>query len=337
MRLPASCRLLGCATGLLLCCAQPPPQAARDAATPPPEVTAPKAAAPLDDVAHGEYLATVCGCLECHTPRLPPDYAKLDMAKAMSGGTPFQGPWGLVHSANVSAVARAYQPALLAATVRGQLSYKFQMPTELYAAMAADDMRDLIAYLRSLTPVDAPAPTNVLARTFRPPRLQNPGAVPERAPTGATVERGAYLVQIAICKDCHSPRAPDGSYDEAHLMSGGGIAIALGDGQLLQPPNLTNDVETGLGAWSDADIIKAIRTGVARSGRTLHPAMPYEVAFSRMSDDDVKAIVAYLRALPPQRRAIPRVETWDMGKGLTCCVEPPKAVFAVGRGPGAAR
>jgi mono/diheme cytochrome c family protein len=329
--------LLACAT-LLLGCTQPPARAGTpDASQPPAAAVAPTAAAPLDDVAHGEYLATVCGCLECHTPRLPPDYETLDMAKAMSGGTPFQGPWGLVHSANVSAVARAYQPALLEATVRGQLSYKFQMPTELYAAMAADDMRDLIAYLRSLTPVDVPAPTNVLTRSFRPPRLQNPSAVRERAPTGATVERGAYLVQIAICKDCHSPRAPDGSYDEAHLMSGAGIAVALGDGQLLQPPNLTSDVETGLGAWSDADIIKAIRTGVARSGRTLHPAMPYAVAFSKMSDDDVKAIVAYLRTLPPQRRAIPRVETWDMGKGLTCCVEPPPAVFAVGRGPGAGR
>ncbi len=85
----------------------------------PPALARP-APVPGDDLAHGRYLATIGACLECHTPRLTDDPERLDESKLMSGGTPFGGPWGVVHTANVSAVAAAYQPAHLEAAIRGQ-------------------------------------------------------------------------------------------------------------------------------------------------------------------------------------------------------------------------
>lgn len=289
---------------------------------------------PGDDVKRGEYLANIAACLECHTNRLPPTFNELDTTKLMSGGVAFSGPWGTVHSANVSMVAATYEPSLLEAAIRGRLSYKFQMPTDLYAVMAADDMRDLVAYLQTLKPVDVPAPENSLKREWRPPSPLPSENVRDTAPTGVTVERGEYLVHIAICKDCHSPRNADGiTYDETHRMAGGGVAVRMGKDVLMLPPNLTSDVETGLGTWSDDEIIAAFRTGVTKSGRKLHPAMPYAVAYKDMRDDDARAIVKYLRSLPPVRREIKRLDEKQLQLEPFCCVDVPEPKFAEGKAP----
>ncbi|MGV3625704.1 MAG: hypothetical protein ACO1OB_33140 [Archangium sp.] len=86
-------------------------------ATPPTTTTT--QVRPGDDVKRGEYLATIGACLECHTPRLPPTFNALDPSRSMSGGVPFSGPWGTVHTANVSMVAATYEPALLEAPFAG--------------------------------------------------------------------------------------------------------------------------------------------------------------------------------------------------------------------------
>jgi mono/diheme cytochrome c family protein len=327
-------RLLGWCAVLLLGCDEK--RAEVKPATPEPvkAVADVVEARPGDDVKRGEYLATIAACHECHTPRLPPTFNELEREKLMAGGNPFAGPWGTVHTANVSMVAARYEPALLEAAIRGQLSFKFQMPTDLYAELAADDMRDLVAYLQSLKPIDVPSPENSLVRDWRPPPPLAARAVRERAPIGVTVERGEYLVHLAICKDCHSPRTADGvTYDEAHRMAGGGVAIRMGKDALLLPPNLTNDVETGLGGWTDEEIITAFRTGKAKSGRTLHPAMPWAVAYKDMTDDDARAIVKYLRSLPPVRRVVARLDAQQLQLAPFCCVEVPTPDFREGKAP----
>ncbi len=68
--------------------------------------------------------------------------------------------------------------------------------------------------------------------------------------------------------------------------------------------NLTADPETGLGNWTDDEIVRAIREGVDRTGRTLFPLMPYE-RFHQMSDEDVASVVVYLRSLPAVRNSLP--------------------------------
>ncbi|QIE54659.1 cytochrome c [Pikeienuella piscinae] len=121
---------------------------------------------------------------------------------------------------------------------------------------------------------------------------------------GGSVERGAYLVSIMDCAGCHSGRAPDGAPDPDAYLAGGALGFELPGLGVFWPPNLTPDVETGLGAWSDEEIVDAIRAGMRPDGRTLAPIMPWE-SYSVLTDSDAADLVAYLRALPPVRRATP--------------------------------
>jgi len=123
--------------------------------------------------------------------------------------------------------------------------------------------------------------------------------------TPARMERGAYLVNQAMaCGVCHTPR--DGSSPLAReradrLLAGRAVRWPR-SGDALWVPNLTPDVETGLGAWSDDEIMRAVRDGVARDGRLMEPLMPFP-SYRFVSDEDARAIVVYLRSLPPVRHA----------------------------------
>ena len=66
---------------------------------------------------------------------------------------------------------------------------------------------------------------------------------------------------------------------------------------MLYSPNITADRETGIGAWTDADFIRAVHKGIAKDGERLYPAFPYE-SYTLLADDDVRAIKAYLFSLP---------------------------------------
>ncbi len=73
---------------------------------------------------------------------------------------------------------------------------------------------------------------------------------------------------------------------------------------IFYPPNLTPDPETGLGKWSEADIIKAVRTGVRPDGRQLVPIMPYH-SYAKLTDADAQALASYLKSLKPVRNQVP--------------------------------
>jgi len=281
------------------------------------------------DAKHGDYLTALGACQECHTLRAS-DGEHLDMTQLFGGGIPFVGAWGMDLTANVSLVARDMPPDALENAIRGRLSYKFQMPTDLFAQMADDDMRDVIAFLETLSPVQRVNDANTYALDWRPPKPRGVVAHPTTAPRGVTVERGSYIATIAICRDCHSPRSassPTG-YDEEHKLTGGGISFRAGDGTPIVPPNLTSDKDTGLGDWSDDEIIRAVRTGVAKDGHRLDPFMPYEVGLQRMTDDDAHALVMYLRSLPRVRRKLPVNPTWKSGGPPgSCCYPGPVGGF----------
>ena len=108
------------------------------------------------------------------------------------------------------------------------------------------------------------------------------------------IERGRYLVEgLAACGNCHTPKGPQGNVPGKHLA--GGFEITEGFGVAITS-NITPDRETGIGAWTDAEIIRAIREGKGRNGQTLGPPMPYGL-YRDISDTDAKAIVAYLRTV----------------------------------------
>jgi len=116
------------------------------------------------------------------------------------------------------------------------------------------------------------------------------------------VERGGYLVNgIGSCGNCHSPQEPDGTLAGPALSGGGPL---IGRQFTAYPPNLTPDPATGLGTWTEDQIVTALREGRTPDGSVLRPPMP--IAFYRgISDRDAHAIAAYLRSLAPVRNAVP--------------------------------
>lgn len=131
-----------------------------------------------------------------------------------------------------------------------------------------------------------------------------PAPLPDLAPsavgdTAGLVARGEYIVRsVAVCGGCHAadPQSPDGP------LSGG---LAFHDWRLgtIRAANLTPDSATGLGGWTAAEIVRAIRTGSGRNGKTLAPIMPYSW-FHAMSDRDAYAVARYLQTLPPVRNEL---------------------------------
>lgn len=117
------------------------------------------------------------------------------------------------------------------------------------------------------------------------------------------LERGKYLVTITGCNDCHTPGTFYGAPDFQRQLSGSEMGWE-GPGGVVFAANLTPDPETGLGQWSDAEIVKAIRTGNRPDGRQLSPSMPW-MNFASLSDEDAHAIVAYLRSIPAVKHAVP--------------------------------
>ncbi|WP_407158660.1 c-type cytochrome [Bradyrhizobium sp. STM 3557] len=109
------------------------------------------------------------------------------------------------------------------------------------------------------------------------------------------VERGRYLAVLSDCASCHT--VPGSNQPFA-----GGRSIETPFGNLVAP-NITPDLETGIGSLSDEQFEAAVRKGIRRDGSRLYPAMPYN-AYTKMSRDDVLAIRAYLNTLTPVRNAV---------------------------------
>ena len=125
------------------------------------------------------------------------------------------------------------------------------------------------------------------------------------------VERGQYLVTIMECAGCHTTGALRGQRQADHHLAGSEVGYggpapegAANPGAVF-PPNLTPDAETGLGRWTDDQILKAIRFGRRPDGRTLSPVMPWPIYGGALTDADARAIVAYLRSIPAVRLKAP--------------------------------
>lgn len=123
-----------------------------------------------------------------------------------------------------------------------------------------------------------------------------------RAQPAGSVERGKYLMEsVVACGNCHFQRGPKGEplFDKG--LSGGMV--------FDEPPfrsvaaNITPDPETGIGKWTDAQLAKAIREGIRPDKTVIGPPMPIEF-YRKLSDADLAAIIAYLRAQPPVRNAV---------------------------------
>jgi mono/diheme cytochrome c family protein len=120
----------------------------------------------------------------------------------------------------------------------------------------------------------------------------------------AAVARGKYLVTIASCHDCHTPGYFLGKPDMARFLGGSEVGFDMPGLGVFHGPNLTPDKETGLGSWTDKQVVEAIQQGKRPDNRMLAPIMPYH-AFANLTKQDVDAIVAFLRSIPPVKNKVP--------------------------------
>jgi mono/diheme cytochrome c family protein len=128
--------------------------------------------------------------------------------------------------------------------------------------------------------------------------------VPSAGAQNAQVERGKYLVSFGGCMDCHTPGYFFGKPDMARHLAGSEVGFEIPGLGVFVGPNLTSDKDTGLGGWTDAQIITALQKGVRPDGRELAPIMPWR-AFANLTPGDAQAMVAYLRTLPPLKNKVP--------------------------------
>jgi len=119
-------------------------------------------------------------------------------------------------------------------------------------------------------------------------------------------KRGEYLATIMDCGGSHPKGALIGKPDPQGYLAGSEIGFQFPELGPFSPPNLTSDPETGLGRWSEADIVKAVRTGVRPDGRILAPVMPYN-HYGRLTDADAQALAAYIKSLKPVRHQVPEI------------------------------
>jgi mono/diheme cytochrome c family protein len=253
-------------------------------------------------LARGTYLMeSIVACGNCHVQR---DKGKPLPDKGLSGGMVFDEKPFRARASNITPDAETgigkWTDAELGRAIREGIRRDGSvigppMPMELYRGISDRDLGAIIAYLRAQPPVKNAVPKSEyripLPKSYGPP-IRQPVATPSRKDA---VRYGAYLAgPLGHCTECHTPRVK-GHTDWKRLGAGGndfhgpwGVSVAR---------NLTPH-ESGLKRWSDQDIARAIRDGVRNDGTRLKPPMAFDW-YRNINDDDMKALIAYLRSLKP--------------------------------------
>ena len=251
-------------------------------------------------VERGEYLVRgPMGCGNCHTPQGP---GGPDMAKELAGGQlVIDDPMMKAYSSNITPAGAVGQwsDAELARAIREGLRPDGSligppMPFSLYKELSDTDLAAIVAFLRTLPPIENDAPKSVYNIPL-PPAYGPPVTHVADIPRGPTAEYGRYMAgPIAHCLECHTTFGPQGPMYDGHLGQGGftfpgpwGVSVA---------PNITNGPD-GLADYSDAEIAAMITEGVRPDGSAMLPPMPYPY-LAKMTPDDLAALIAYLRTIP---------------------------------------
>jgi mono/diheme cytochrome c family protein len=125
-----------------------------------------------------------------------------------------------------------------------------------------------------------------------------------------SVARGEYLIELLGCGSCHTDGALLGEPEMERSLAGSRIGIAYTNPLehrypgVVYSPNITPDDRTGIGTWTDTQIIDAIRAGQGRHGSRRILTMPWQ-AYAMISDSDIYAIVSYLRSIEPVHHRVP--------------------------------
>jgi mono/diheme cytochrome c family protein len=232
------------------------------------------------DVDHGAYVVAVAGCATCHGA----DFA---------GGKERKTALGVWRAPNITpdratGIGGWTDTGVIAAIRDGVLPDGERlvpmMPYSYYHAMTDRDAQSVVAYLRTRYPVHHQVARSELAMR---PTIDYAGT--ERVDRiGDARAHGKYLATLMHCAGCHGA-----SYT-------GGMHFQVDDKDLVAP-NITSDAEHGIGAWSEDDVMHAVRGMVTPKGHTVQgPMAEYGESWSRLTDDDARALAVFVKSIPAQ-------------------------------------
>lgn len=263
----------------------------------------PVSLAKLSLIERGKYLAEAADCMACHTSQGGKDYA---------GGLAIRLPFGALYSTNITpdketGIGNYSDQEFLNAVHRGIRRDGARlypaMPFTSYTLMTDADALAIKTYLFSLPPVRVVAPADRLVFPFNQRWAMNFWSVVFTRDTRFEPDvlqspewnRGAYLAEaLAHCGECHTPRSLALALDNRRKFAG---AVTAG----WHAFNISSDKTSGIGAWSDEDIVSYLSIGHSDVHGTASGPMGEAVdhSFSQMAPEDIRAVVAYLRSVPP--------------------------------------
>lgn len=253
----------------------------------------------------GRYLATAADCAACHT--------KPNGGAAFAGGYAIDSPLGSIWSSNITPSKADgignYSESDFARALRegvrkdGARLYP-AMPYTSYAKLSDEDVRALYMYfMTEVAPVDQPSIDTRLPFPFNlrfSMAFWNALYLDDKRFSGdpshdAQWNRGAYLVEaLEHCSTCHTPRG----WLMQEMPSHGFAGAQLGS---WYAPNITSDATSGIGGWSKAELVQYLKTGrvVGKAQAAGGMAEAVTHSLSKLNDDDIAAIVTYVRTVPP--------------------------------------
>jgi mono/diheme cytochrome c family protein len=257
------------------------------------------------DAARGKIVFDAGDCASCHATPGQPDRRNL------GGGLALAAPVGILRPPNISpdlqdGIGRwrtiDLANALMSGVAPNGRHYYPALPYTSYVRMQVQDVKDLMAYLRTLPPVSGKAPPHEIALPFRFRRMLGAWKLLflDRTPLDpapdrdAAWHRGRYLVEVlGHCAECHSARNLFGAIKSDSRLAGG-IDLEL----VGYDPNITR---ARIGHWSEEEILRALTTGQTPELRQIGGAMEEVVQnIAALPPDDQKAIAAYLATVPPR-------------------------------------
>jgi cytochrome c553 len=273
-------------------------------------------------VERGSYLANhVAMCMGCHSERDITKFALPLVAGKEGGGhvMPFgkaEGVPGEVTPPNITPFAlKDWTDAEIVRAVTQGINKKGDtlfplMPYHSFSRLVKDDIDAIVAYIRTLKPVESVMPARKLEITpsMFGPLPENTLATNKKPDPSDKVKYGEYLITAAICGECHTPMGPQGpdfskAYSGGFLFDIGIFKVTVG--------NITPDSATGIGTWTEEAFVQKFKTNAAQTAKGENPGkfntiMPWSM-YAGMKEEDLKAIYAYLRTVPPITN---KVEKW---------------------------
>ncbi|HEY2649904.1 MAG TPA: c-type cytochrome [Puia sp.] len=279
-----------------------------------------------EKVERGRYLANcVMSCMDCHSKRDITEYSMpMVLATRGQGGERFDqtmGFPGIFYSANITPAGisswtdgEIYRAITTGVRRNGKPIFPV-MPYHAYGYANPEDVKSVVAYVRSLQPIanvvpesTADFPMNIILNTV--PKRAEPISLPT---SGDSLANGKYLFTIAACHDCHTP-FEKGKFDETLALAGGRVFPAPGG--MVTSANITPDKETGIGSWTKEIFVQhfamyrdsVIAHRVVNAGES-QSIMPWTL-YGNMKDLDLANIYAYIQTLQPVKHSVTK---WKAG------------------------